>query len=155
MKKILGKSINSKQELEFIMTCLAIICGSCLLIGFLRNLTLSYQLGKDDTDNFIWQILPENITLTAMTICSVLIFLLLRNVKKGQIFTKWNSDLIMLIGIVTECNGLVQMIMRTFISGGSGNSTYMIYVLLGVFILFIACLFKLGIRMQEEQDLTV
>lgn len=122
---------------------------------FLRNLTLGYQLGKDNTDNFIWQILPENITLTAMTICSILMFLILRNVKKGHVFTKWNSDLIMLIGIVTECNGLVQMIVRIFIPGGSGNSTYMIYVLLGVFILFIACLFKLGIRMQEEQDLTV
>lgn len=31
----------------------------------------------------------------------------------------------------------------------------MIYLLLGVFILFIGCLFKIGIRMKEEQDLTI
>lgn len=31
----------------------------------------------------------------------------------------------------------------------------MLSITLGVFFLFISCLFKVGIRMQEEQDLTI
>lgn len=155
MKILFGRYKNSKEELEFIMICLTIICASCLFLGFMRNAKLCYQLGKDSTDNFIWQILPESVTLAAMAICSVIVFLILRNVRKGQVFTKCNSNLIMFIGIVTEGNGILQMTLRTFTSDDTNNTSFMIYILLGVFILFIACLFKLGIRMQEEQDLTV
>ncbi|WP_071148024.1 DUF2975 domain-containing protein [Bacteroides ndongoniae] len=155
MKSILGKK-GSKEELETVMFCLMIVCVSCLLFVFFRNLNLCYDLGKDDTDDLIAKLLPENVTLIAMAVCSVLIYLMLRNVKKGQVFTKRNSDLIMTIGVVLECNGILQMAFNAFLSDSMGGNTIpMVYLLLGVFFLFIACLFKVGIRMQEEQDLTI
>lgn len=147
---------SSKDELEFLMYCLIIMCVSCLLFVFFRNLNLCYDLGKDDTDNLIVKLLPENVTLLAMAVCSVLIYLMLRNVKKGQVFTKRNSDLIMSIGLTLECNSILQMTFNPFLSDTkAGNTIPMIYLLLGVFFLFIACLFKIGIRMKEEQDLTI
>lgn len=155
LKILLGKSRDPKEEFKLVMLCLAVVCVCCLLIGLLRNVTLCYQLGKDNTDDFVWKIIPESITLIAMTICSVLIFLILQEVRKVQVFTKLNSNLIMAIGIVLECNGILQNVLRYFIADGKSNSSYMIYILIGVFFLFIACLFKLGIRMQEEQELTV
>ncbi len=156
MKGIFGIKKNSKEELEFVMFCLMIVCVSCLLFVFFRNLNLCYDLGKDDTDNLIVKLLPENVTLIAMAVCSVLIYLMLRNVKKGLVFTKLNSDFIMAIGVVLECNGILQMVLNAFLSDAVGGNTIpMIYLLLGVFFLFIACLFKVGIRMQEEQDLTI
>lgn len=155
MKNIFGKK-NSKEELEFVMYCLMIMCVSSLLFVFFRNLILCYDLGKDDTDNLIVKLLPENVTLLAMVVCSVLIYLMLRNVQKGLVFTKLNSDLIMTIGVVLECNGILQMAFNAFLSDSMGGNTIpMVYLLLGVFFLFIACLFKVGIRMQEEQDLTI
>lgn len=33
--------------------------------------------------------------------------------------------------------------------------TCLIYILLGVFILFIGCVFKIGIRLKEEQKLAI
>ena len=33
--------------------------GLCIGGGIVRNLTLCYELGKDDTANFIWHILPR------------------------------------------------------------------------------------------------
>ena len=91
-----------------------------------------------------------------MVVCRVLIYLMLRNVQKGLVFTKLNSDLIMTIGVVLECNGILQMAFNAFLSDSMGGNTIpMVYLLLGVFFLFIACLFKIGIRMQEEQDLTI
>lgn len=98
MKGIFGIKKNSKEELEFVMFCLMIVCVSCLLFVFFRNLNLCYDLGKDDTDNLIVKLLPENVTLIAMAVCSVLIYLMLRNVKKGQVFTKLNSDLLWPLG---------------------------------------------------------
>ena len=155
MKNIFGKK-NPKEELEFVMYCLMIMCVSSLLFVFFRNLNLCYDLGKDDTDNLIVKLLPENVTLLAMVVCSVLIYLMLRNVQKGLVFTKLNSDLIMTIGVVLECNGILQMAFNAFLSDAVGGNTIpMVYLLLGVFFLFIACLFKVGIRMQEEQDLTI
>lgn len=155
LKILLGKSRDPKEEFKLVMLCLTVVCVCCLLISLLRNVTLCYQLGKDNTDDFVWKIIPESITLIAMTICSVLIFLILQEVRKVQVFTKLNSNLIMAIGIVLECNGILQNVLRNFIADGKSNSSYMIYILIGVFFLFIACLFKLGIRMQEEQELTV
>lgn len=156
MKGIFGIKKNSKEELEFVMYCLMVVCISCLLFVFFRNLNLCYDLGKDDTDNLIVKLLPENVTLLAMAVCSVLIYLMLRNVQKGLVFTKRNSNLIMTIGVVLECNGILQMIFNAFLSDTqAGNTIPMIYLLLGVFFLFIACLFKVGIRMKEEQDLTI
>lgn len=155
MKGIFGIKKNSKEELEFVMYCLMIMCVSCLLFVFFRNLNLCYDLGND-TDNLIVKLLPENVTLIAMAVCSVLIYLMLRNVKKGQVFTKLNSNFIMAIGVVLECNGILQMAFNAFLSDSMGGNTIpMVYLLLGVFFLFIACLFKVGIRMQEEQDLTI
>lgn len=155
MKNIFGKK-NSKEELEFVMYCLMIMCVSSLLFVFFRNLNLCYDLGKDNTDNLIVKLLPENVTLLAMVVCSVLIYLMLRNVQKGLVFTKLNSNLIMTIGVVLECNGILQMAFNAFLSDSmDGNAIPMVYLLLGVFFLFIACLFKVGIRMQEEQDLTI
>ena len=150
MKGKFGIKKGSKEELEFVMYCLIIMCVSCLLFVFFRNLDLCYDLGKDDIDGLIAKLLPENVTLLAMAIC------MLRNVQKGLVFTKQNSDLIMTIGVVLECNGILQMIFNAFLSDTqAGNTIPMIYLLLGVFFLFIACLFKVGIRMKEEQDLTI
>ena len=72
------------------MYCLIIMCVSCLLFVFFRNLDLCYDLGKDDIDGLIAKLLPENVTLLAMAVCSVLIYLMLRNVQKGLVFTKQN-----------------------------------------------------------------
>ena len=116
---------------------------------------LCFDLGKDDTDDFLWIMLPQSVTLLAMAVCSILIFCLLRNVKRKEVFTKENSTLIVAIGGIVELNGLLQGFFGTFVSVSNLRQTYLIYILLGVFILFIGCVFKIGVRMKEEQELTI
>ena len=96
MKSLFSK--DPKQELEVVMTCLMFICFCCLLISFIQNAMLCFDLGKDDTDDFLWIMLPQSVTLLAMAVCSILIFCLLRNVKRKEVFTKENSTLIVAIG---------------------------------------------------------
>lgn len=153
MKSLFGK--DPKQELEVVMTCLMFICFCCLLISFIQNAMLCFDLGKDDTDDFLWIMLPQSVTLLAMAVCSILIFCLLRNVKRKEVFTKENSTLIVAIGGIVELNGLLQGFFGTFVSVSNLRQTYLIYILLGVFILFIGCVFKIGVRMKEEQELTI
>lgn len=153
MKSLFSK--DPKQELEVVMTCLMFICFCCLLISFIQNAMLCFDLGKDDTDDFLWIMLPQSVTLLAMAVCSILIFCLLRNVKRKEVFTKENSTLIVAIGGIVELNGLLQGFFGTFVSVSNLRQTYLIYILLGVFILFIGCVFKIGVRMKEEQELTI
>lgn len=153
MKSLLKK--NRKQELETVMSCLVVICASCLMIWLTQTMQLCYELGKDDTDDFIWQVLSRSITLVAMAVCSIFIWIMLSNVKRNEVFTKRNANLIVFIGVTVEITGLLQYILGIFTLEGISRESFMIYLLLGVFILFIGCLFKIGIRMKEEQDLTI
>ncbi|WP_320908778.1 MULTISPECIES: DUF2975 domain-containing protein [Bacteroides] len=153
MKSLFSK--DPKQELEVVMTCLMFICFCCLLISFIQNAMLCFDLGKDNTDDFLWIMLPQSVTLLAMAVCSILIFCLLRNVKRKEVFTKENSTLIVAIGGIVELNGLLQGFFGTLVSVSNLRQTYLIYILLGVFILFIGCVFKVGVRMKEEQELTI
>ena len=84
-----------KRRIALIMNVLFYFCGLCIGGGIVRNLTLCYELGKDDTANFIWHILPESVTMLVMTICGLCIFLILRNVKKEEVFVYQNSSLIL------------------------------------------------------------
>lgn len=146
----------SAEETTFIMYCLGIIAGCGIFSAIIRNLTLCYRLGKDDTPDFIWQILPENVTLLSLLICGVLMILMMRNVRRKQVFIQQNANLIAGIGFSLEVNGLVLMTLHYLSPASSdGSQQYLIFMLIGVFFLFINCLFKLGIQMQEEQDLTV
>ena len=153
MKSLFKK--NRKQELETVMSCLLVICASCLMIWLTQTMQLCYELGKDDTDDFIWQVLSRSITLVAMAVCSIFIWIMLSNVKRNEVFTERNANLIVFIGVTVEITGLLQYILGIFTLEGISRESFMIYLLLGVFILFIGCLFKIGIRMKEEQDLTI
>lgn len=153
MKRLFEK--NTKQELETVMWCLMAICMSCLVVWFIHTLRLCYGLGKDDTDGFIWQVLSRSVTLIAMAVSSVFIWIMLSNVRKNQVFTPQNADLIVATGVTVEMAGILQFVLGHFTSEGVDRGGFLIYILLGVFIVFIGCLFKIGIRMKEEQDLTI
>ena len=69
--------------------------------------------------------------------------------RHGKVFVKANATLIGAIGAILEVNGFIQSIFAY------NHGTHLIYFLIGVFFLFIACVFRLGIQMKEEQDLTI
>lgn len=107
-----------KRRIALIMNVLFYFCGLCIGGGIVRNLTLCYELGKDDTANFIWHILPESVTMLVMTICGLCIFLILRNVKKEEVFVYQNSSLIQTIGVLIALNGLFQVTLSWFTPEG-------------------------------------
>ena len=152
--ELYSKEMRTK-ELNFIMWCLSFTCGCCLSVGILGNINLYLDLSRESTESLIWQMLPECITLFTMILCCICIMLILKHVKHNQIFTHKNAGYIMIIGGLIELNGLTQGVVSAFSPIEIIGHGHTIYILIGLFFLFIGCVFKLGVKMKEEQDLTI
>ena len=152
MRKNTSNREKEKQELDFIMTCLFVICGSCVFIALLRALLL----GMGDTSALWPRRLPDLVTLGIMAACCVVIYKMLVHVRRGEVFSRRNSSLVIGVGMLVEVNGIFQLVFQFFVPGdGAVYPSYMIYILLGVFFLFIGCLFRLAVYIKEEQELTI
>lgn len=152
MEKKINNREKEKQELSVIMMCLMVICGACVFIALLR--ALLFSMGEEALP---WpQPLPDLVTLGIMAACCVLIYRMLHHVRHGQVFVRRNAHLIIWVGVLVEVNGILQQVCHYFIpTEGVDSQVYMIYILLGVFFLFIGCLFKLAVYIKEEQELTI
>ena len=148
MKSLTEK--DEKRELEFVMMCLAIVCGSGVLTEVLRTLLLAMDCAESTVDG--WKLLMRSINLAVSVVCGVLIVVIMREVKHRRVFTRKNANLVGTIGAVTVLGSIVVNLAYRGTEHADGDMTFLI---IGLFILFISCLFKIGIRMKEEQELTV
>lgn len=145
---------DEKQELEFVMMCLATVCGCGVLVEVLRLVmaVMDYTAGTADG----WTLVIRAINLTVSAVCGALVFVILREVKRKQVFTRKNARLVSYIGSAAVFGGIAQnIVMNIVYKDSTAQSGDMTYLILGLFILFVSCLFNIGIRMREEQDLTV
>lgn len=152
---------EERLEMRVVMCCLGIVSACCILISILENARICYRLGVDNTEDFIWQVLPGGLTLVAMLCCASFIGALVWNaLYRRQVFVRANAQLITWLGFILCVLGLILGILNMILEAkelpaNPYSGTHLIYVLLGTFVSFIACVFKMGVRMKEEQDLTV
>ena len=143
----ISKIKKNQHELKVILVCLLIICVCCLFMFVINGISMIYE--NEEGSLTLHEIIATIATLCSMAICSMLIFPILNNTRHGKVFVKANATLIGAIGAILEVNGFIQSIFAY------NHGTHLIYFLIGVFFLFIACVFRLGIQMKEEQDLTI
>ena len=147
METDISKIKKNQHELKVILVCLPIICVCCLFMFVINGISMIYE--NEEGSLTLYEIIATIATLCSMAICSMLIFPILNNTRHGKVFIKANATLIGAIGAILEVNGFIQSIFAY------NHGTHLIYFLIGVFFLFIACVFRLGIQMKEEQDLTI
>ena len=147
METNISKIKKNQHELKVILVCLLIICVCCLFMFVTNGISMIYE--NEEGSLTLYEIIATIATLCSMAICSMLIFPILNNTRHGKVFIKANATLIGAIGAILEVNGFIQSIFAY------NHGTHLIYFLIGVFFLFIACVFRLGIQMKEEQDLTI
>ncbi|MBQ8769668.1 MAG: DUF2975 domain-containing protein [Bacteroides sp.] len=147
METNISKIKKNQHELKVILVCLPIICVCCLFMFVINGISMIYE--NEEGSLTLYEIIATIATLCSMAICSMLIFPILNNTRHGKVFIKANATLIGAIGAILEVNGFIQSIFAY------NHGTHLIYFLIGVFFLFIACVFRLGIQMKEEQDLTI
>ena len=146
---------DEKQEREFVMMCLAVTCGAGTLAEALR-LLLAVMDWHEGTLTDGWVLTMRSINLAVCAICSWLTFLIIREVKQRRVFTRLNAQYITLIGCAATFGGIAQNVVVNLVYEDTANhSGDMTYLVLGLLLLFIASLFNIGIRMKEEQELTV
>ena len=146
---------DEKWEREFVMTCLAVTCGAGTLAEALRLLlaVMDWNAGEL-TDG--WVLVTRGVNLAVCAICAWLTFLIMREVKHRRVFTRRNAQLITLIGSAATLGGVAQNAITNLVYEDVPSQTSdMTYLILGLLLLFIASLFNIGIRMKEEQELTV
>ena len=147
METNISKIKKNQHELKVRLVCLPIICVCCLFMFVINGISMIYE--NEEGSLTLYEIIATIATLCSMAICSMLIFPILNNTRHGKVFIKANATLIGAIGAILEVNGFIQSIFAY------NHGTHLIYFLIGVFFLFIACVFRLGIQMKEEQDLTI
>ena len=146
---------DEKQEREFVMMCLAVTCGAGTLAEALR-LLLAVMDWHEGTLTDGWVLTMRSINLAVCAICSWLTFLIIREVKQRRVFTRLNAQYITLIGCAATFGGIAQNVVVNLVYEDTANhSGDMTYLILGLLLLFIASLFNVGIRMKEEQELTI
>ena len=146
---------DEKREREFVMMCLAVTCGAGTLAEALR-LLLAVMDWHEGTLTDGWVLTMRSINLAVCAICSWLTFLIIREVKRRRVFTRLNAQYISLIGSAATFGGIAQNVVVNLVYEDTTNhSGDMTYLVLGLLLLFIASLFNIGIRMKEEQELTV
>ena len=145
---------DEKRELEFVMMCLAIVCGCGVLTEMLRTIlsVVDWMEGTMDA----WMLATRGVNLAVALVCGVTVIVIMREVKHRRVFTHKNANLVTVIGCVTVFGGIAQNVINNLVYENITKAySDIMFMIIGVFILFIACLFKIGIRMKEEQDLTV
>ena len=146
---------DEKREREFVMMCLAVTCGCGTLAEALR-LVLAVMDWHEGTLTDGWVLTMRSINLAVCAICSWLTFLIIREVKQRRVFTRQNAQYISLIGSAATFGGIAQNVVVNLVYEDTTNhSGDMTYLVLGLLLLFIASLFNIGIRMKEEQELTI
>lgn len=156
MKKKQNRGLGLSGEMNVIMICLMMICVSFCISAALKFGTTWCRVTMENVEAPWKPLLPEGVMLVAIVVCSVLIYLMLRNVRRGRVFVRSNANLIATIGILVEFAGIFGLSWDNHVYENSfPYMTSMLSITLGVFFILISCLFKVGIRMQEEQDLTV
>ena len=146
---------DEKREREFVMMCLAVTCGCGTLAEALR-LVLAVMDWHEGTLTDGWVLAMRSVNLVVCAVCAWLTFLIIREVKQRRVFTRQNAQYISLIGSAATFGGIAQNVVVNLVYEDTTNhSGDMTYLVLGLLLLFIATLFNIGIRMKEEQELTV
>ena len=150
-----SRHAGSLQELQ--MYCLIIISVCLLLLGVFANQDLAHELAQGSTNPLFWPAVVESVTICVMVFCAVMVLAIMWNVRKGKVFVKANANYVQLIGLAVMLNGFIQIYLLHTVPEGSLAivRSHDFFLLLGCFIGFIGCVFHIGIRMQEENDLTV
>ena len=139
---------------SFGLILLAIIClgfsidnGIDLMAGIFSN---AYE-----PENFLKVIVPDCIGVFTLLACSVIISIIAYNVIKKKIFTSANAKLIYSIGAIVIVSVIIQNHYWETTTMMPNDTVGLIFALFGAFIVFFGRVFAIGVKMKEEQDLTI
>lgn len=145
------------KNLIFILFMIGIIAGGITILDFLRIMDIEGTLKTDASDVTLWRMVIYGVGAIGTIILAVLFFVLFRNANKGNILEKRNVNWLKVLGNAVMYIGLACIVMiHAFLPTGSiETARYYLLVIFGGSFLFFAYIFEIGIKLKEEQELTV
>ena len=108
-----------------------------------------------EPEHFLKVIAPDCIGVFTLLACSVIISIIAYNVMKKKIFTSVNAKLIYSIGAIVIVSVIIQNHYWETTTMIPNDTVGLIFALFGLFIVFFGRVFAIGVKMKEEQDLTI
>lgn len=125
-------------------------------VAFFKILLYCYLMGKQDGGFTITSaLIAQAINAMGVMMICLLFFVMVENVKKGLVFTVENEKLLRVFGVIIIILGFLSDFIGTFSDSGSSFLSSGLLILVGFCLIFISLIFKIGIGMREEQELTV
>lgn len=90
----------------------------------------------------------------AIMFIGVLSYVMVYNVRKGNIFSRVNKRILNAIGISTTLSGVLISVISHLSPLEMPTEVCVLFIILGMMFVLIAYIFEIGIRMKEEQELT-
>ena len=156
--------MKTKQLIKY-CNYIAIITGIYGISIFFRLSQIGYDLGKqmaisdksgiDISNVILLEALAQIILAFGIFAVCLLFFFFVANVRKGLVFVSENQYLLMIYGIIIAGLGLLSYIINQISSPSNSIFNSGLLVLIGLCFVFISFIFKIGIKMQEEQELTI
>ena len=100
---VVGTNVRNEKQLE---DCLELLLGDSDT-GIILISQDVYEMGKDNSDTFIWYALVVGIESYAIMFVGVLSYVMVRNVKRGNIFSRVNKRILNAIGVSTTLSGIL------------------------------------------------
>ena len=130
------------------------------LIGFLLGILIFGDIldyiffAKKILGNSTSLIIAHGFYIAGLISVFVFFLIILENIKKRGVFIRRNEKVFRYFGLAILVLGLTSDILHKNITDIETSAPRVLALLGGTFI-FISFIFKIGIKMQEEQDLTI
>ena len=154
-----------KRNLNTLCFVLVMLCIVALLSNNIDALQLCYEMGKgtaytDATQrSFLIKTMIRAVDMNILLIAGILLIIVVSKINKGLVFVWQNITLFRWIGYLLGIHALVSSAINYVEKQASetfeGNPFDYQGVMGAIFVFMVAEIFAIGLRMKEEQDLTV
>lgn len=138
----------------FGLVLLAIICLGYSVCNGIETLERIFS-NHYESEHLLKVIVPDCIGILTLLACSILVVIITYNVYKKRIFTRTNARLIYSIGLIQILSIIIQNHYWETTTMLPNTTVAMNFSLFGAFIIFFGRVFDIGVKMKEEQDLTI
>ena len=151
-----------KRNLNTLCFVLVMLCIVALLSNNIDALQLCYEMGKgtaytDATQrSFLIKTMIRAVDMNILLIAGILLIIVVSKINKGLVFVWQNITLFRWIGYLLGIHALVSSAIN-YVEKQASETFEGNYqgVIAAIFVLMVAEIFAIGLRMKEEQDLTV
>lgn len=127
------------------------------VLDLMKVLVISFDLNEVYSETTLWEMIIKSFGSLGTIILSILLFSLYRNIRKGEIMKRSNAKALKIYGALMIYIGSTCAITIGLLSLNHMVDTarYLLLVIIGGCMSFFAFAFEIGIKMKEEQDLTI